>query len=59
VLVEVPECAMEITALKLQETMQEVPKEYLGELVPLKVDVNVGYGWGSMHDYDPVTRRFL
>lgn len=52
VMVEVPECAMRLTARKMHEIMTAVPVEYIGDLVPLKVDVGVGYAWGQLHDYD-------
>ncbi len=52
VLVEVPECAMRLTARKMHEIMTAVPVEYIGDLIPLKVDVGVGYAWGQLHDYD-------
>jgi uracil-DNA glycosylase family 4 len=57
VVVEVPECAVEITARKLYETLLAVPRERLGDLVPFKVDVGIGFSWGQLKSYDVETGR--
>lgn len=53
ILIEVPESMMNIAAKRLYDIMLEVPKEILGDIVPFKVDTEVGYSWASLYGFDP------
>lgn len=59
VMVEVPESAMTIAARKLHEILTYIPHKYLGDIVALKVDMSVGYAWGSLKDFDPVKGEII
>lgn len=36
----------------LTETMIQVPREFIGHLVPFGADAKVGFAWGAMHPWD-------
>lgn len=59
VLVEFPEVAVSACAYKMHEIMMEVPREFVGDIVPFKVDVGVGYSWARLRDYDPVKGEYI
>jgi hypothetical protein len=36
----------------MSETMTQVPREFIGGLVPFAADAKVGFAWGAMHPWD-------